>query len=171
MVQYHHRRTRRPAAAEPTTADPFMTEYRAPTVGLEDKVFTIRSALDAAKFETVKEELGKHFATQSWSDGADAVTEFETLTQPVYNELADPDIPKRYIAADGGKSEEDPAYEVKLIRYKMQISKYARDHDEWTKSVKNWKIIVFGCLLLFFRIVLWTWCRELSRNTYGVKQT
>ena len=24
-------------------------------------------------FEVVKEELGKHFATQSWSDGVDAV--------------------------------------------------------------------------------------------------
>ena len=57
----------------------------------------------------------------------------------MHDEPADPDIPERYIAADGGKSEEDPAYEVKLMRYKIQISKYARNHDEWTKSVKNWK--------------------------------
>ena len=106
---------------------------------MEDKVFTIGSALDAAKFETVKEELGKHFATQSWSDGSDAAAAFETLTQPVYDEPAEPDIPKRYIAADSSKSEEDPAYEVKLMRYKMQISKYARNHDECTKSVKNWE--------------------------------
>ena len=104
MVRYHHRRARRPAAAETTAASPVTTEYRAPTVGLEDKVFTIGSALDAAKFETVKEELGKHFATQSWSDGANAVAAFETLTQPVYDEPAEPDIPERYIAADGGKS-------------------------------------------------------------------
>ena len=96
MVRYHHRRLRRPAAAEPTAAAPVMTEYQAPTVGLEDKVFTIGSALDAAKFETVKEELGKHFATQSWSDGADAAAAFETLTQPVYNEPAEPDISERY---------------------------------------------------------------------------
>ena len=87
----------------------------------------------------VKEELGKHFATHSWSDGADAATAFETLTQPVYDEPAEPDIPERYIAVDGGKSEEEPAYEVKLMRYKIQISKYARNRDEWTKSVKNWK--------------------------------
>ena len=96
---------------------------------MEDKVFTIGSALDAAKFETVKEELGKHFATQSWSDGADAAAAFETFTQPVYDEPVELDIPERYIAADGGKSKEDPAYEVKLMRYKMQISKYARNHD------------------------------------------
>ena len=71
--------------------------------------------MDASKSETVKEELGKHFATQSWSDGADATAAFETLTQPVYDEPAEPDIPERYIAADGGNSEEDPAYEVKLM--------------------------------------------------------
>ena len=87
MVQYHHRREKRPAAAEPTAAAPVTTEYRAPTVGLEDKVFTIVSTLDAAKFETVKEELGKHFATQSWSDGDNAAAAFETLTQPVYEVL------------------------------------------------------------------------------------
>ena len=116
---------RRPAAAEPTAAAPVTTEYRASFIGLEDKVFTIGSALDAAKFETVKEELGKHFATQYWSDGANATAASKTLTQPVYDELAEPDIPERYIAADGGKFEEDPAYEVKLMRYKMQISKYA----------------------------------------------
>ena len=139
MVRYHHSCARQPAATEPTASAPVTTEYRAPTVGLEDKVFTIGSVLDSAKFETVKEELGKHFATQSWSDGADAVAAFETLTQPVYNEPAEPDIPERYITADGGKSKEDPAYEVKLMRYKMKISKYARNNDEWNKSVKNWK--------------------------------
>ena len=35
------------------------TEYRAPTVGLEDQVFTFGKAKDAAKFEDVREELGK----------------------------------------------------------------------------------------------------------------
>ena len=49
-----------------------MQTIRAPTVGLEDNVFMIGSTLDAAKSETVKEELGKHLATQSWSDGANA---------------------------------------------------------------------------------------------------
>ena len=72
---------------------------------MEDKVFTIGSALDAAKFETVKEELGKHFATQSWTDGEDAAAAFETLTQTVYDEPEEPNIPERYIAVDGGKSE------------------------------------------------------------------
>ena len=67
----------RSAAAEAAEKAPVATEYRAPTAGLEDKVFTIGSTLDAAKFETVKEELGKHFATQSWSDGANAVMAFE----------------------------------------------------------------------------------------------
>ena len=80
MGRYQHRRARRPAATEPAPA-PSATEYRAPKVGSEDQVFTISSAKDAAKFELVKEELGKHVATQSWSDGADAVMTFETLTE------------------------------------------------------------------------------------------
>ena len=63
MARYRHRRAQQ-GATEPA-AKAVATQYRAPTVGLEDKVFTIGSTLDAAKFETVKEELGKHFATQS----------------------------------------------------------------------------------------------------------
>ena len=134
MVRYHHRRARRPAAAEPTAAAPVTTEYRAPTVGLEDKVFTIGSALDAAKFETVKEELGKHFATQSWSDGADAAVAFENLTEPMYKEPREPDVPKKRIG-----EEENPEFDVATLRYKMRITQYATAHGEWTKSLKNWK--------------------------------
>ena len=136
MGRYQYRRGRRPAAVEPATKAPVTKEYQAPTVGLEGKAFSIGSTLDAAKFEMVKEELGKHFATQSWSDGADAAAAFETLTQPSYDEPEEPDIPERFIS---GTSDADPAYEVNLMRYKMQISKYARNHDKWTKNVKNWK--------------------------------
>ena len=81
MGKYIHRRERRSAAAEAAEKAPVATEYRAPTARLEDKVFTIGSTLDAAKFETVKEELGKHFATQTWSDGANAAIAFETLVE------------------------------------------------------------------------------------------
>ena len=87
----------RSAAAVAAEKAPVATEYRAPTAGLEDKVFTIGSTLDAAKFETVKEELGKHFATQSWSDGADAAIAFETLVEPEYDEPTEPEPPIRKI--------------------------------------------------------------------------
>ena len=93
MGRYQHRRARRPAATEPAPATS-VTEYRSPTVGLEDQVFTIGSTNDAAKFELVKEELGKHFATQSWSDGSDAAMAFETLAEPTYDEPAEPVIPE-----------------------------------------------------------------------------
>jgi hypothetical protein len=61
-------------------------EHSAPAVGLETKIFTIGTSADATKFEIVKEELGKHFATQSWSDEADAALAFETLIEPLYLE-------------------------------------------------------------------------------------
>ena len=95
--KYQNRRNRRSAAAEAAEKAPVATEYRAPTAGLEDKVFTIGSTLDAAKFETVKEELGKHFATQSWNDGADAAMTFETVTQPSYIKSDEPDPPGKGI--------------------------------------------------------------------------
>ena len=95
MGRYQHFRARWPSVTEPAPA-PSATEYRAPTVGLEDQVFTIGSTNDAAKFELVKEELGKHFSTQSWSDGADAAMAFETLTEPMYDEPAEPVIPERF---------------------------------------------------------------------------
>ena len=53
MGWYQHRRARRPAATDPAPA-PSPSEYQAPTVGLEDQVFTIGSTKDAAKFELVK---------------------------------------------------------------------------------------------------------------------
>ena len=82
---------RRPAAAVPANSTA-TNEYRAPTAGLEDMVFTIGKTKDAARFGVVKEELGKHFATQSWSDAADAARAFEILVEPVYIE------PKGYTA-------------------------------------------------------------------------
>ena len=64
MVRYQHRRAKRPAMTEPAPA-PSAPELQAPTVGLEDQVFTIGIMKDASKFELVKEELCKQFATQS----------------------------------------------------------------------------------------------------------
>ena len=61
------------------------TDYQAPTVGLKNQFFTIASTKDAAKFELIKEELGKHFANQSWSDGANDAMTFDTLTEPMYD--------------------------------------------------------------------------------------
>jgi len=136
-----NRRYRRPTAQAESTAkalDAKEEEYRALTVGLEDKIFTVGTTTDAAKFEMVKDELGKHFATQPWSDGADAAMAFESLTEPLYLEPQEPDIPAKFVIGADDKSKEDPEYEVKLLRYKMQISKYGRDLDEWSKHVKNW---------------------------------
>ena len=79
MTRYQNWRARRPAPqAEPTVKAPDTNEFQAPTVGLEDKIFMIGTTADAAKFEVVNEELGKHFATQPWSDGADAAMAFES---------------------------------------------------------------------------------------------
>ena len=135
MGRYQHLSARRPAATEPATA-PSATEYRAPTVGLEDQVFTIGSTKDAAKFELVKEELGKHFAIQSWSDVADAAMAFETLTEPMYDEPTEPVIPERFYKYKDN-SVEDPEYEIKFLRYRMKLSIYTRNHEDFSKNVKN----------------------------------
>ena len=102
--------------AEPATKIPETNAFQAPTVGLEDKIFTIGTTVDAAKFEVVKGELGKHFATQSWSDGVDAVITFETLTEPSYHEPEEPEFPLRMMDGVGDERVEDPEYEAKLMR-------------------------------------------------------
>ena len=124
MARYRHRRAQQ-GATEPA-AKAVATQYRAPTAGLEGKVFTIGSTLDAAKFETVKEELGKHFATQSWSDGADAAAAFETLTEPAYEEPIEPEVPQKHIG-----EQENPDYDVELLRYKMRISQFTICYSPW----------------------------------------
>ena len=64
---------------------------------------------------------------------------FDTITEPSYIEPREPDIPVKFDIGVDNKSEEDPEYEVKLLCYKMQISKYGRKLDEWSKNVKNWE--------------------------------
>ena len=113
--------------------------FQAPTFGLEDKIFTIGTTADAAKFEVVKEELGKHFATQAWSDGANTAISFETLTELSYHELEEPEFPLQMMDGIGDQKVEDPEYEVKLIQYRIRAQKYARCDDEYSKLVKNWK--------------------------------
>ena len=137
MPRNQNWRFRRLAAqADPAvkSLDTSEKEYRAPTVGLEDKTFTVGTTADAAKFEMVKEELGKHFTTQPWSDGVNAAMSFETLIEPSYLEPREPDIPIKFIGGKDDVSTVGPEYEVKLMRYKMQISKYGRELDEWSKK-------------------------------------
>ena len=103
-----------------TSATKSMTEYRAPTVGLEDQVFTFVKLKDAAKFEVVKEELGKHFSTQTWNNVSDAARSFAALKEPVYIEPNEPPLPTRLIHntnMDGTiKTKEDPEYKSKYQR-------------------------------------------------------
>ena len=56
---YHAKRL----AAVASASSAGTNDYCAPTVCLEDMVFTIGKTKDAARFEVMKEELGKHFAT------------------------------------------------------------------------------------------------------------
>eukprot|EP00957_Ditylum_brightwellii_P028299 2137675-Ditylum_brightwellii.AAC.1 len=142
MPRNQNRRFRQPAAqAETATKSPGISEkeYCAPTVRLEDKVFTVGTTADAAKFKIVKEELGKHFATHPWSDGANVAMAFETLTEPTYLEPREPDIPAKFIINADDASTQDSKYEVKLMCCKMQISKYGCELNKWSKNVKNWK--------------------------------
>ena len=68
-IMFYHAKKPAAAAVSDTT---IKIEYCAPTVGLEDQVLTFGKAKDASMFEIVKEELGKHFSTQTWNNGADA---------------------------------------------------------------------------------------------------
>ena len=142
---YHAKRSAAAVPASTTSTN----DCRAPTVGLEDILFTIGKTKDAARFEVVKEELGKHFATQFWSDAADAARAFEILEEPIYNEPTEPELPLHLLkqesvtGTDGVVVEpspvEYPEYESKSQRYRMLISLYSCDHDEWRCSVKHWK--------------------------------
>eukprot|EP00957_Ditylum_brightwellii_P091062 6932813-Ditylum_brightwellii.AAC.1 len=64
---------------------------------------------------------------------------FETFTEPTYPEPQEPDIPAKFIVDTDDVSTQDPKYEVKLMCYKMRISKYGHEIDEWSKNEKNWK--------------------------------
>ena len=61
---------------------------------------------------------------------------FETLTEPIYDELAEPVIPEQFYSYKD-KSVEEPDYESKSLRYRMQLRIYTSNHDEWSKNVKN----------------------------------
>ena len=58
MTKYQNRRSRQSAPLAEPAVKADTNEFQAPTVGLENKIFTIGTTADAAKFEVVKEELG-----------------------------------------------------------------------------------------------------------------
>ena len=84
---YHAKKS---AATSATTST---TDYRYPTVGLEDQIFIFGKAKDASKLEVVKEELGKHFATQTWNNGSDYLRAFETSKESIYIKPNEPPLP------------------------------------------------------------------------------
>ena len=63
MLGYQNRRARQSAAQAEPAVKADNNEFWAPTVGLEDMIFTIGTTADAAKFKVVNEELDKYFAT------------------------------------------------------------------------------------------------------------
>ena len=158
--------SRQPAAA--ASANTTITnECCEPTAGLEDMVFTIGKTKDFARFEVIKEELGKYFATQSWSDAADAARTFEVLVEPVYTEPTELDLSKRILtavkvtntSADGvvtktiAPGEVDTEYDSKAHRYCMPISRYSCEHDKWKSSVRHLeenKSRIFVILLQYY---------------------
>ena len=116
--------------------------------------------MDAVNFEVVKEELGKHFTTQSWNDGVDAAVAFDTLIEPSYDEPDEPEFLLKMMADVDGKKVEDPEYEAKLMWYRMLVTKYARCDNEYNKLVKSWKnnrSRMFACSILSYSIVRRTW--------------
>ena len=102
------------SAASATT---HTTEYRTPTVGLEDQVLTFGKVKYAAKFEVVKEEFGKHFSTQTCNNRSYAAQAFETSKDPIYIEPAESPLPTQFVKntnTDGTiKSKEDSEYKSK----------------------------------------------------------
>ena len=119
MTRYQNWRARRSAPQAEPTVKADTNEFWPPTVGLEDKIFTIGATANTVKFEVVKEIMGKYFATQPSSGGADAAMVFESLTKPSYDEPEEPNFPLKMMDGDNGKKEEDPEYEVKLIQYRI----------------------------------------------------
>ena len=124
---YHAKRSAVAVPASTTSTN----DYRAPTVGLEDMVFTIGKTKYAAIFKVVKKELGKHFATQSWSDATDAARAFKILEEPIYNDPTESELPLRLLKQESvtGTDDivaepspaEDPEYESKSQRYRTLI--------------------------------------------------
>ena len=110
-------------------------------------VFTIGTSKDAFRFEVVNKELGKQLATQSWSDGVDAERAFKIFEEPIYNKPTEPELLLRLLKQEPvigtygvvveSPQVEDPEYKSKSHRYRIHISMYSRDHDEWKRSVKH----------------------------------
>ena len=59
---------------------------------------------------------------------------FESLTEPSYDEPEEPDFPLKIMDGTGDKKKEDPEYEVKLIRYRIHATKYARCDNEYSQT-------------------------------------
>ena len=91
----------------------------------------------------MKEELGKHFSTQTCNNRSDASRAFDASKEPVYIEPNEPPLPTRFIHNTNTditiKTKEDPEYESKSQRYNMLTTIFATDHIDWKFNAKHWK--------------------------------
>jgi hypothetical protein len=64
--------------------------FKAPTSGLEDKVFTVGDARDAANFEEVRKAIGNYAGITFKYCGPEARAAIERGVAPTFNEPTDP---------------------------------------------------------------------------------
>ena len=106
-------------------------KYRAPTPGLEDDVFAVGTAQDAANFEEVRRRLGRYVAVNFKNGGAMAQTAIERLEEPVIEEPED--LP-------------DAASRMQEKKWEIEYDKYHKQLNAWDDARKRaYQLLLLHC--------------------------
>ena len=105
-------------------------QFKAPTTGLEDVLFTTGPNEDAANFIETKKLLVRYVGTCSYRGAATAALVIETTNlRPI----------KPTLKKEGGDAVEDAVKEILLLDYSIKVAKFIDDEKEARIEERDWK--------------------------------
>ena len=111
--------------------------YKSLTVGLENDLFTVNLPDSAANFHAVKKKIAQWVGTSNWKGAVRASQVIETLVEPIFEKIPQPDSP---ILAD--PSTPNPSQDkVALLEYSIEGAEYIEDQKELRKEKREYKEI------------------------------
>ena len=102
------------------------SQFKAPTVGLEDVVFDYGAGMHPGDFQGNVKKLAEHMAGAMKRLGPLASKSIKTQTAPVFVEPEDPEI--------GEDGKEVKASKKEVMRFQHKYEKYLRNNSDWEES-------------------------------------
>ena len=114
-----------------------LEQFKAPTTGLEDILFTTGTNKDAANIIDTKKRLARYVGTCSYRGVAKSSLVIETMTEPTFTTNTRPTKPT--LKKEGGVAVDDSVKEMLLLDYSIEVAKFIDNEKEARIEERDWK--------------------------------